>query len=55
MNNGEIEREREEREKPGEGQKPAECHVKCTPYEGRMFERERERENNERRNKIHLS
>lgn len=39
MNNGEIERGAEswaserEREKPGEGQKPAECHVKCIPVE----------------------
>lgn len=29
------ERERRDGEKPGEGQKPAECHVKCTPHEGR--------------------
>lgn len=38
-----IVRERE-REKPGEGQKPAECHVKCIPVEidGDAVRRERE-------------
>lgn len=62
-------RERERHgEKPGEGQKPTECHVKCTPLKleregsietGRERERETEseskRQSGEERNETHLS